>query len=236
MRETPVPVVLLPGMDGTDLLFGPLQHALPAWLPPSVVTYRIDGPNGYDDLLPSVVEAVAKHTSCFVIGWSFSGPLALRVANRCPDRVRGVVLAASFVRPPQAWLGWGRPLLCAPVVGTVRFLRRLPLWLGTPPDDPFRRAKAEIWQTVPARTLAARARAIARVDARADLQRCVAPVLYLAAAADRVVPAANVADVQRCRPSTRLATTPGGHFALFTHATDSAAAIAAFAGAVESPR
>lgn len=233
MSDTPVPLVLLPGMDGTDLLCGPLQQALPPWLPPQVVTYPVDGPNGYDDLLPRVVEAVERHPACHVLGWSFSGPLALRVANRCPGRVRSVVLAATFVRPPQPWLPAARPLLCTPLVGAVRFLRRLPLWLGTPPADPFRRAKALVWQTVPARALAARARAIARVDVRADLQQCAAPVLYLAAAADRIVPAANAAEVQRLQPAARLATTPGGHFALFTHAPDGAAAIAAFVGEVD---
>ncbi len=222
------PIVLLPGMDGTTILLEPLMAALPPELPPHAVSYPIDGDNGYDALLPRVLAAIDAHPRCHLLGWSFSGPLALRAARARPDVVRSVTLVATFVQAPQPLLRLLGPLLVTPVVGLVRTLRRLPIWLLRPPHDPLRRAKARVWQTVPARTLAARTRAIRCVDARADLTAVQAPLLYLRSSADRVVPDHNVAQVQRLRPDVEVATLPGDHFALFGAAAAGARAIAGF--------
>jgi pimeloyl-ACP methyl ester carboxylesterase len=224
----PVHLVLLPGMDGTEVLLLPLLRNLPDWLRPTVVTYAIEGRNGYDDLLPKVLLAIDALPECVVLGWSFSGPLALRAANQRRDRVRAVILCATFVRAPQAWMRPWRALLQTPIVGTMRFLRRLPLWLGRPPDDPLRRDKAILWRRVPARTLAARARAIAAVDAREDLRRCVQPILYLAASDDAVVPPANLDEVRREQPTVQVATIVGNHFALYANPEAATQAIVTF--------
>jgi pimeloyl-[acyl-carrier protein] methyl ester esterase len=221
-------LVLLPGMDGTPHLFGPLLAALPATLRNTVVTYPPVGRNGYADVQPHVDAAVAATGPCIVLGWSFGGPLALRAANTRPDLVRGVVLVASFVLPPQRWLRWTGPLLCSPLVLAMRVLRRLPLWLGKPKHDPLRQAKARIWREVPARTLAARARAIRHVDARADLAALRVPLLYLAGNADRVVPPHALATIRALHPQVEVAMLRGGHFALFAAAADGARALAGF--------
>ena len=42
---------------------------------------------------------------------------------------------ASFVQRPLAWLELAGLLLTTPVLATVRTVRRLPIWLGRPPDD-----------------------------------------------------------------------------------------------------
>lgn len=234
----PVHLVLLPGLDGTEVLFGPLLRCLPEWLQPTVVTYPEEGPNSYEDLLPKVLQAIDALPDCVVLGWSFSGPLALRAANQRPDRVRAVILGSTFVRAPLAWMPPLRKLLRTPVVGTMRFVRRLPLWLNRPLHDPLRRDKAILWQRVPARTLAARARAIAAVDAREDLRRCVQPILYLAADHDDVVPPVNLAEVLRERPAVQVATIAGNHFALYANPTAATQAIEGFlrGGNVGPPR
>lgn len=231
----PVHLVLLPGMDGTEVLFGPLLRSLPDWLHPTVVTYAIEGRNGYEDLLPKVLAAIDALPECVVLGWSFSGPLALRAANQRRGRVRAVILCATFVRAPLAWMRPWRALLQTPIVGTMRFLRRLPLWLGRPPNDPLRRDKAILWQRVPARTLAARARAIAAVDAREDLRGCVQPTLYLAASDDTVVPPANLDEVRRERPAVQVATIVGNHFALYANPMAATQAIERFVRATNGP-
>ena len=56
-------LVLLPGLDGTAAMFGPLLASLPPWIRPVVVTYPPSGPNGYDDLLPLVQRAIAGHAA-----------------------------------------------------------------------------------------------------------------------------------------------------------------------------
>lgn len=231
-----VPLVLLPGIDGTDVLFEPLLRALLPRFEPIVVRYPAHGANGYDDLQPLVDAAVRARPSCHVLGWSFGGPLALRAARRFPDRVRGVVLVSSFVTAPVPWLRWTGPLLATPVIGAVRVARRLPVWLGRAADDPLRLAKARIWQQVPARALAARARAIRRVDARDDLRCCPCDVLYLAADDDRAVPKPNVDEIRQLRPDVRLATFPGCHYAFWNDAPAVAQVLTDFVGSQPASR
>jgi pimeloyl-ACP methyl ester carboxylesterase len=227
-RES-VRLVLLPGLDGTEILFGPLCAALPSWLRMQIVTFPERGPNGYDDLLPLVTAAVDDGSPCLLFAWSFSGPLALRAAHASPQQVRGIVLASSFVRSPMPWLTAARWAIRGPTVALLRTLRRLPVWCLRSRQEPLRVAKAKLWQRVPAATLASRGRAIGAVDARADLRETTAPILYVRASSDRIVTAACAAEVQRARPDLRLVEVPGRHFAIFTHPEPVARAVAAFA-------
>jgi len=223
-----VHLLLLPGMDGTEILYGPLLAHLPDWIAPTVVTYPTDGKNGYEDLYPLVAHAAEQLPACWVLGWSFSGPMALLLATRKPERVRGVLLAATFVRAPMRWLPWLRRIIRTPVFATFRFVRRLPIWLLRGTDDPLRRDKARIWNRVPARTLARRARALSRIDVRGELRSCPQHVLYLLSSRDRVVPDHNVDEIRRERPSVQVATIDGGHFALYSNPAQAARCIADF--------
>lgn len=224
----PLTLLLLPGLDGTEIFFQPLLAALPGWIQPVVVTYPRAGCDTYADLLALIRRTTAGMSDYAVLGWSFSGPLALMLAAAEPERVRAVILSATFVRPPRAALASGRFALHAPVIWTWRVLRRLPLWLFRPPTDAWRRAKNLTWQRVPAATLARRLHTVSRVDVRAELRTCRAPILCLAASHDGVVPAKNVAAILRVRPSVQVATIPGPHLAMFFAPSPAARAIAEF--------
>ena len=81
---TSTTLVLLPGLDGTEVFFRPLLAVLPTWIKPMVVTYPTSGANNYSHLL-SVAQAAIEDSNSrtfYVLGWSFSGPLALMVAGR----------------------------------------------------------------------------------------------------------------------------------------------------------
>jgi pimeloyl-ACP methyl ester carboxylesterase len=93
-------LILLPGMDGTGRLFGPLLRILPPGLEAAVVAYPADRPCGYAELLPLVEAAVPDGGEFLILGESFSGPLASLLAARRPRRLRGVILCASFARSP----------------------------------------------------------------------------------------------------------------------------------------
>ncbi len=91
-------VVLLPGLDGTEVLFRPLLGELRNEA--QVVEYPRAQPSSYSDLLPRVLDALPADEEYLLLGWSFSGPLALQAALTSPPGLRGVVLCASFVRKP----------------------------------------------------------------------------------------------------------------------------------------
>ena len=102
-------------------------------MPPSihsvVVSFPQSGATGYRDLLDVVRQATAALPAFWVLGSSFSGPLAVLLAASDPTRVRGIVLAATFLRSPRPGLELLRFALVGPVVWLVRAARRLPTWL-----------------------------------------------------------------------------------------------------------
>lgn len=224
----PVTLVLLPGLDGTDVFFRPLLAALPKWIAPTVVQFPTAGANEYPDLLRLVRSALSRTPECYVLGWSFSGPLALMAANAEPEKIRGVILASSFVRPPRrlyAALRWGA---VAPAIHMIRACRRIPVWLSRPSNDRLRQDKTETWKRVQSRMVAARIRALLATDAQDLLRECRQPVLCLAGSDDGVVPRHNVDEIVRLKPSIRVTTIEGQHFALYTNPDEAAEAISAF--------
>jgi pimeloyl-ACP methyl ester carboxylesterase len=223
--------VLLPGLDGTDVFLRPLLASLPQSIRPLVICYPESGPNGYADLLALVLRAVEGIPEFYVLGWSFSGPLALMVAAAEPDRTRGVILSATFVRSPRPGLSKWRPAVVGPVIWTIRTTRRLPIWLLRRRTDPFRRAKAETWARVSAGVLAARVRALLGVDARAQLRGCRKPVLCIASGDDKVVPSRNVDEIVQVQPAVKVVTIPGPHLAMYTNPLAAADTIAEFLAA-----
>jgi pimeloyl-ACP methyl ester carboxylesterase len=178
-----VSIVLLPGMDGTGTLFRPLLDTLPPDLNATVVEYPRDEVLGYDALL----ERIPIPSEPFIIvAESFSGPLAVRLAARELPQLRGLVLAATFVRSPRAIPRWA----VAPLIFSV-----------PPPDAALRWAllgddasagdvallRAAI-RSVQPNVLAHRLREIAKVDVSGELRGCRVPVLEISASRDRLIP------------------------------------------------
>jgi len=226
--QTPVTLVLLPGLDGTEIFFGPLIAALPNWIRPLVVNYPESGPCTYDELEQRVEAAVSGLDACIVFGWSFGGPLALRLARTRPALVRGVVLCASFVRAPRPELVRWRFAAVTPVIWTLRALWRTRLLFRRFGSPAFVRAKGETWRRVSARALAARARAALRVDARVDLATCKAPILCIQFTRDHAVPRHNTREILAGARAAELVTFEGHHLAMFEQAEHVAAALARF--------
>jgi pimeloyl-ACP methyl ester carboxylesterase len=118
-------LLLLPGLDGTEIFFKPLVTALPKWIKPLVITYSPSPANDYPNLLSVVRDAIGDRKAFYVLGWSFSAPLALILATAEPNRVRGVILCASFIRPPHPLLRSVRFAMAPPLVHLLRITHRL---------------------------------------------------------------------------------------------------------------
>jgi pimeloyl-ACP methyl ester carboxylesterase len=102
-------LVLLPGLDGTGLLFKPFIDALNGRAQTQVVSYPVDQTLGYTELEDLVRAALPKTGSFVVLGESFSGPIAIRIAADPPEGMVGVILCVTFARNPQPLLAWMRP-------------------------------------------------------------------------------------------------------------------------------
>lgn len=201
-------LILLPGLDGTGNLFTPLLGQLSARVTPVVARYPSDRFLGYAELAEQVAAALPA-APCWMVAESFSGPIALQVAARRPPTLLGVVLVGSFARSPwpsQLALGVHRSLLVA-----VPFAIR---WLLLDRDAPIilrAQVQAAI-ETVPPAILAARLRALLRVDVRWALRELAVPLFDLRAEHDRLVP--RRASLGAC---ARCLSLPGPHLLLQRH-------------------
>jgi len=224
----PTTLVCLPGMDGTAVLFRSLLRALPGWITPRLVVYPATGPNDYAALLPRVRAACEGLDDFFLLGWSFSGPLALRVAAEAPRGLRGVILCATFVRAPWPLVRWIRAVVRAPVARLFPLVSRVLTLGGGAESEELRRDKAESFRGVSPAALATRVRAALAVDARGALKACRVPLLCLRSTRDVVVPSWNAREIEREGHAVTVVDLVGAHLALRTNAAAGAEAIAKF--------
>ena len=206
-------LILLPGMDGTGLLFRPLLEVLPPDVSARVISYPADQALSYPDLLTAIEGELHSEAAMVLVAESFSGPLALRFAAAHPGRVRAVVLVGSFVSPPgPRWLrhlAW--PVLFRlPIPKAV--VRLLILGQGAP-ESLLVEVKSVIRRVRP-EVLAGRSRDIFSVDCAEALRQCAAPILYLAGRDDALVRPSAAAMIASIRPDVTVATLEGPHLLL----------------------
>ena len=103
MSNTEIKLLLLPGLDGTGRFFARLQRCLDDRIDVEVVRYPGDRPLGYRELA-NYVRAHIGAQPVVLLGESFSGPIAIRLAAELPQHVKGLILAATFITSP--WPRW----------------------------------------------------------------------------------------------------------------------------------
>ena len=103
-----VQIILLPGMDGAGSLFDPLLQCLSADTQAKVVSYPDQVHLSYRQLEELVVGQLPVSGKYIIVAESFSGPLALRVAERVVGDgcLEAVVLVASFAYQPLGCKGF----------------------------------------------------------------------------------------------------------------------------------
>ena len=227
-------LVLLPGLDGTGLLFRPLLEVLPPSLPAQVVAYPPDQQLGYEALLPRVLAALPADGPFMLLGESFSGPLALMAAARRPAGLVGVVLCASFARCPHSWLPrWVGGLVRPGLLRIVPRFSQVKGLLGCYATPGLKLLVREALALVAPEVFACRLRAVLTVNAAADLARCPVPLLYLRGSRDCVVPFWNAACVRRVLPSAVIHVISSPHMVLQTQPQLAAEALIRFADQVD---
>lgn len=164
-----------------------------------------------------------------IVAESFSGPLGIRLATQHRERVRALVLVATFVRNPSPLL-FTLGTLLAPVL----FRRPPPAfairWALLGKDAPASEI-AElrvVLRTVPREVLARRFHEMAHVDVSDEFRALEVPVLYLAGLRDRLVGPAAVAELRALRPEMDVCFLDAPHLVLQRKPADAAAAISRF--------
>ena len=256
-------LVLLHGQPGLGSDWAQLLDRLPAQVREHAIAMDRPGhganpaPGGDLDVSADAVIAeldAAGVERAVLVGHSYGGGVALRVAARFPDRVSALILLASV--GPDCLNGWDR-LLAAPLAGPVCSLfawrltpwaaRAVLRWLGRKdgPDEAARRhANLYVWGHTrwdhgPLwRTFLAEQRALLRGagELAAVAPRITAPVLLLADPGDPMVPLRTAQALAALLPDARLRLISGAGHHLPLRAPDKVASeMVAFLAEVGSP-
>jgi pimeloyl-ACP methyl ester carboxylesterase len=221
---------LLPGLDGTGHLYRNLVRCLDADFEVRTLAYDSRRFDGYSPLADALAPQLPRDRDFVLIAESFAGPLAAELAGRCPQGLRALVLAASFV---------SSPLPASRLLAGV--LERLPATLppglllermlaGRGAGGELRAELQAVLRTIPTEVLRRRALAALRSDAGKALASLQVPVLYLQGTRDRLIGRRAGNQVLRLARDAELRRIDAPHF-LFQVSAD--AAVAAIAGFLE---
>jgi pimeloyl-[acyl-carrier protein] methyl ester esterase len=220
-------LLLMPGLDGTGELFAPLQASLGSTQRLTIIRYQDEV--GFDDYVRSA-HSLLPAQSAILIAESFSGPVALALAAKYPDRIRGLVLCATFVLSPHRMLSRLARLVPTPFLSfslaQSMLLKKYCLEEGCSAslfDHAFRTLRS-----VPRERIRQRLTVLGKVDVRLTAASIVAPVLILKAKQDRLVSGRRYEQLIAALPHATVQVVDGPHMLLQTRPHECSAAIRAF--------
>ena len=199
-----VALVLLPGLDGTGLLFADFAASFGPEVKVIVASYPTDTPLGYSELESVARSFLPQDQPFFLLAESFSGPIGISIAASSPPGLLGLVLCCSFARNPVPMIAPLGPLVGAFPISVLPIRLLGYFLLGRFRSPELLGALAKSLALVAASVLHARARAVLAVDASASLTRVRVPVLYLRASEDRVVSRASSEWVSSLSQQTKV--------------------------------
>ncbi|MBB6522262.1 alpha/beta hydrolase [Pseudoteredinibacter isoporae] len=219
-------IVLLPGMDGTCLLFRDFIQELKRFeaLPVSLPQH---GPQDYDYLV-EYVRSRLPNEPYILLAESFSGGIAARLLDGKIGDCRGIIYIASFLEPP-------RPSILKLVKYLpIKRLARMPFtdliykWLFLGPgtsEELIDQLKHAIDQ-VPEDTLKARLNVI-QTTSPIEFKSAL-PAKYIRATHDNLVGHQHIEDFRSIHPKLSVVDIDGPHFLLQAQAQTCALEIEKF--------
>lgn len=205
-------IVLLPGLDGTGKLFGPLLKATPGSWSPQVVSYPVDKSLTYRECVDFVRGHLPSGEDYLLLGESFSGPVSIALAAEAHANLKGLVLCNTFARRP-----WWRAFGALP--WSSIFARPLPPIImhrmgASKADSEVRALLRSATSDVQPEVLAYRLRQVLSVDVSDELVAVDVPILYLRGRFDTTVRPWALRYIQSIRPDVVLSEHPVAHLLL----------------------
>lgn len=184
---------------------------------------------GYEALEAIARQALPPDEPFLLLGESFSGPIALSIAATRPPGLIGLILCCTFATNPRPALSRFRLIAKAlpPRLAPVALLDHL--LLGGHSSKDLRSALALAIAQVSSAAFNTRIDAVHSVDVLHKLASISAPVLYLQASGDRVVPSAAAALIKQALPAARVVSIDAPHCLLQAAPREAASFIRSFA-------
>ncbi len=229
-------LLLLPGLDGTGLVFQPLLAHLTAEIDAQVVRYPADRPLSFREHVDFARRQLPTDRPFVLLAESFSGPIALQLLTAAPDNLLGVIFVATFARYPSPFLlDTGRHL----PQGLLLKLFATPLLcrffcLGNAPAEAVKLFRQAL-QSNALSVLSRRLKILAELPPPPDTTYS-APCLYLQACNDRLVPPRAADALRKHLPQLRIVQIPGPHIILLAQPEQGARLINDFIAKLTTPR
>jgi len=210
----PYSLVMMPGLDGTGIMFRPILRELKGGLDPVVISYDQEEECSYQALADKVARTLPKN-DFFMLGESFSGPIALMVASRKPKGLKGIILCASFITNPSAMFpSFLSFVVRAPLFHVWPVSLKAGVLTGGRANGQIQRLMREARGKAKNKALASRTREALRVNVAEQLKQCPYPILYLKGARDLVVRGHNLRKIKKIREDVSDVTLDTSHFVL----------------------
>lgn len=238
-------LVLLPGMDGTGLLFKPILESLQntlAGIDVLVLNLPNHCPQDYD-YLSSFIAKQLPQTDFILVAESFSGGIAARLSSTklsstqqastqlaptqlASHHLKGIIFVASFLSSPKPYLPYLASLLPLHLLVDLPLssfvYRTFLLGNGASKQDILLLKKAIKATSV--QSLKQRLKTISK--ARYNGFTSDIPIVHISASQDRLVSKRKIADFTKAYPNHTLIKLEGPHFLLQTQAEQCASMFA----------
>ena len=209
-----IALVLLPGMDGTGELFAEFVRALKNEVTSIIIRYPENQAMGYEELEGYVRDRLPVGQPFVLLGESFSGPIAISIASSQPAGLIGLILCCTFASNPLPMLRPLRSLISVLPISSKLTMFIAPFLLGNFSSSALRQSLQRALSKVPASTFRRRIRAVFDIDVSDQLKKIRAPILYLQAADDRIVPVLALKKIRECAMNLKVVTLRAPHLLL----------------------
>lgn len=208
---TNLSLVLLPGLDGTGELFAPIVSAIDKHVSTDILSYPPDRPLNYDELTEFVLDRLPRDERFVILGESFGGPLAVKIATRNPAGLKGIILCASFVSSPLPWL---RPIVSALPARSIGCALRAAgarVLMGRFRTPKLRELLVNSASKPSAEALRSRALSALSVDVTTELRDLEIPTLFIQGTEDYLIPSSCANIYSRYSRQPKVARIVGPH-------------------------
>ena len=204
-------ILILPGLDGSDLMLGEFKRLCSGVRPTTVGILPGDDSLDYDGLTEHFSSIVRDVSDCHIVAESFSGPIGILLAHRFPQIVSRLTLVASFATSPvprvASILPWSL-LFKLPMPALVA--RRFFVGSCVELVPALRKAIRQNTSTI----LRHRLRLIQNVNVTNELSELECSVSYIRPLQDRLVPQSCMNRIVDAYPATTVHEIPGPHLIL----------------------
>ena len=206
-------VVLLPGLDGTGILFKPFIEALPKNIETLVISYPRTKKQNYGELV-SYVTAQLPEEDYILVGESFSGNIAYQIALSNPKHLKSIIFVASFLSNPRPLLLALANYLPMKIILSVpppKFIIKI-FMLGASAKNNIIQLFLEALKQVSPEVLSFRLKEIKNL--KMCSQQCEVEATYIQATNDYLVPQKSVASFEKLFSNLSVHKVSGSHFIL----------------------